>query len=491
MSEFNSTGLVISRFDEILEEIQEVQESSIQDKFKYSDNKLIHQINSSYALITHRVLELIEASFDATKIQKAEGIHLEEIGLLRGIYRIGAVPSSTSSQYAWLFNGATIPAGSEFSSSALEGTVTNPTSVLADPSNCSSVSLKVVRGAGTAADSTSYTVTINDNDYTYITGLSEGVSGVQSGIAALFTADSSKTFSYTLEGDDSFIITADTGTSLSVRISSTFLNIEKVRVYFYTESTSTGQEEFPAYTIDTLDTSVVGFIETNNDQAYSIGADVESDEAFRLRIQEGNSGDSTGTLISIKSALETNVDSVSLVEVIENTNESPTDSEGRPLHSYECLVIGGSDEDIASEVWRTKPVGVRTYGTTLVNHIDSSGVSREVYFSRPTEVPLAARITYFPYTEESLAADTEQTMADLVSDYVNDLSIGVDAIPGRSFGPIYENTSGVGRLIIEFQEIPVSGSIPVTSEWSQETLPIASTAFASIQDTDITVIQGV
>jgi len=481
---FTQEGLVIPRLPEIEDQIEASQVANIERRFRYNSNKLISQLNSVYAAQADRLAELIEAAFDSTKISRAEGFHLDELGLLRGVYRNDAIASSTSSQFVWMRNGSVLPSGSSFASSVLEGEVVNTAEVVANAASCAAARIVV----STVLSNRRYSVIINGTTYTFVSLPDSTAESILTQLSAEINADLVKTFTFSF-GDDVLEVVADENTSLSARVPITGLQVRDVKTFLFAQSVTTGPEEFPAETVDILNSSVPGFIETNNQEEYFVGTGVETDESFRSRIQAGVTQSSTGTLPSILSALQTNVTGVSLVSVAENTNDFPTDSAGRPIHSYEVLIIGGDDNDIAAEVWRTKPIGIQLFGNTLVNFTDSSGEVREISFSRPSRVSLAARVQYQTYTEEALPANVEQTIADSVDSYLNSLTIGVDAIPGRVFGDIYSNTTGIGQMIIEFQVIANVGDTPNAFAWAADVVEISSSDFASIDAGDITVQQ--
>ena len=69
---------------------------------------------------------------------------------------------------------------------------------------------------------------------------------------------------------------------------------------------------------------------------------------------------------SIRSAILANCAGVTAAQVYENrTNE--TDSEGRPPHSVEAVVDGGSNSDIAEQILATVSAGITTYGSVSVD----------------------------------------------------------------------------------------------------------------------------
>ena len=50
-----------------------------------------------------------------------------------------------------------------------------------------------------------------------------------------------------------------------------------------------------------------------------------------------------------------------------------TDAAGRPPHSIEIVVQGGTDEDVANIIWKNKAGGIRAYGKHYAYATDVNG----------------------------------------------------------------------------------------------------------------------
>jgi hypothetical protein len=70
-----------------------------------------------------------------------------------------------------------------------------------------------------------------------------------------------------------------------------------------------------------------------------------------------------------------------------------TQSYGRPGKSFEIVVLGGDDADIAEAIWESKPAGIQSYGTTTETVTDDEGNEWTISFTRPTQVPIYVAIT--------------------------------------------------------------------------------------------------
>lgn len=480
---FDENGLVIKRYNEILTDIQDDQIANIPQKFKYQDNKIIHQLNSVYALQVERVAQLVEAAFDATKLQSAEGRHLEELGFIRGVYRLSSSPSNTSSQYAWLVPGTVIPAGTVFTSSTLSDEAVNVQDVTGNTSEVRELKYVV----NTIIANTVYTVIIDGVSYSITSGASPVPGDIETALETEINTVSPGEYDVQTTGGPilTTISSSTSGKDIDFQSGTTYINATEVKKYFYIQLTENGPVEIPSETMDGTLSPISGLLSTLNDEAFNPGRDRETDAELRLRIVEGDSGGGTGTVLTIQDALITNVAGVAFARVIENTNEYPTDSDGRPQGSYEPLVLGGTDEAVAQEVWRTKPAGIRLWGNTDVFITDSSGVERHINFSRPVAVHLAVRVQYEVYDEEELTQELSQAITDAVMEYVNNLSIGKDFIPTRLYGAIYSNTSGLGRIVVDSAQIASPGTVPGT--YSTDDIPVSDIEYASTTESDIAI----
>jgi hypothetical protein len=75
--------------------------------------------------------------------------------------------------------------------------------------------------------------------------------------------------------------------------------------------------------------------------------------------------------------------------------ENDTDEEdelGLPPHSFEQVVYGGLDFDIAKAIYRRKGAGIQTYGNVTVPVQSISGQVININFSRPSPVPVWVKI---------------------------------------------------------------------------------------------------
>lgn len=163
----------------------------------------------------------------------------------------------------------------------------------------------------------------------------------------------------------------------------------------------------------TIPVTILSGVSTVNNPAVPTqqGIDEETDAEFRIRRQKSTGYPSQGFLDSLVSGLS-NVDGVTAVKVYEN-NEDAEDGNGVPGHSIWVIVAGGTDEDVANEVYRRRNAGCGMKGDTTYNIVQVDESTFEVAFDRPTYESLYAWMHLESKTSGSI--DTNAAKAALAA----------------------------------------------------------------------------
>lgn len=148
------------------------------------------------------------------------------------------------------------------------------------------------------------------------------------------------------------------------------------------ESEEYGQIAADASTLTVIETPVAGVSTVTNPLDAVLGNLPETDEAFRLRRDQELHSQGASVPMAIRADL-LQVDGVTAVKVFLNKSDL-TDADGLPPHSFECVVLGGADQDIRNTILNSEPAGIQSYGSTSGTAKDAEGVSQTVKFSRPT-----------------------------------------------------------------------------------------------------------
>lgn len=177
---------------------------------------------------------------------------------------------------------------------------------------------------------------------------------------------------------------------------------------------------------------VAGFVSADNASAAITGKPTESDTDYRRRraLELALKGSTTVDAIRADMLQILNVDGEPLfdfVSVVENDTDNFVD--GRPPHSFETMIIGGTSQQIAEALLSLKPAGIRSFGNTIVSVSDSQGNFHDVGFTRPTdyEINFALDLTVIESQFPGL-----QTVEDTVrAFFLENQSVGYDVIHAR------------------------------------------------------------
>jgi uncharacterized phage protein gp47/JayE len=232
-------------------------------------------------------------------------------------------------------------------------------------------------------------------------------------------------FSFRLEGETGETFFTNAPGSYANGSTIVMASIEHVALIF------TGPEVWriltPVSGLDSLDTLA----------QLQIGSPDESDAELRARQILSTENGATNILESLYSSL-LQVSGVARVRIYVNDTNSTVD--GRPAHSYEVVVDGGADLDVAEAIWDRHPAGIELFGTTSQNITDSQGQTQAIEFTRPVVVPIYIIVN--TSADARYPATGDEDIKQAIVDYANgllvedeQLTIGDDVRQSRLFTP--------------------------------------------------------
>lgn len=148
---------------------------------------------------------------------------------------------------------------------------------------------------------------------------------------------------------------------------------------------------------------------------------------------------------------------------------------GRLAKSFEAVVEGGSDADVANKIWLTKPAGIQTFGNTSFTITDSQGEEQVINFSRPTPIYIWVTVALTLYSEETFPPNGQDLVAAAINTYGNNLGIGVDVLLQRVLAQIF-NVPGIA-----------SGAMQIAATNGPGDSPLYGTADIPIQENEIAI----
>jgi len=422
-----SFGLSSNGFDpKRLTDIRTELENELKARFGNIDvsaDSVFGQIIGVFSKILTDLWEQMEVVYFSQYPDSAEGVALDNAVALTGITRRPATHSSVLLAVRGVA-GSVIPSGTQ-ARVIVEGDLFR---TLEHVTIDQTAVLRGIVGIDDVEDSTVYTVTVNAINYTANSGIGATADSISADIAAAMVAISG-------------IVVTDLGGALLIEGASFDFDVDSNMSWWTpieAEAIETGRVVAPKGTLNVIETPVSGLDAVNNFEDTSLGRDVETDAEIRIRRAQSLNRGGAATLEAIRSRMLEEVADVLDCYVFENATDV-TDIEGRPPHSIEVVVSGGSDADVAAQIWNTKPAGIATYGSLSELVEDSQGSDHNIQFSRPFERAVWVRVLLDSFDEEEFPDDGTAQVAANIKQYGDDyLTIGKDLIIQRLFKPIYE-----------------------------------------------------
>ena len=215
-----------------------------------------------------------------------------------------------------------------------------------------------------------------------------------------------------------------------------------------------GRIEAPANTI----TSYPGggtTVTVTNPEAANLGTNLESDQELRIRLKRFLQTGGNSTENAISSAVS-NIFGVTDVAVVSNDSILPEsrrlDREDRPGKSFEVVVEGGSDVDIAEAIALSKAAGIQSFGDIILINQDPLVT---VGLTRPEVYSIKLDLSYEAYLEEIVPNGAEGIMTSNVITFADsEFVLGKDIIAHRLACSASEGVRGIGAV---FASISIDG----------------------------------
>lgn len=470
-----SSGFQARRFPTIRESIRSRLESALATPVSSSPDTVIGQIISIFGGDVSSQESLNEAQFNQLDIFKAEGVQLDRLVSYVGISRLAA--SSANGQLLVWRNSE----GSILGSVLFEDSVGNRYASVNGLTHSLTACSEVLYQPAELTGSTSYTININNANFTYTSTATPTAQEICDDLASSINSLSSFV---AVSADGTLRVTSDFTNQNDMDVVVQNMSLIELGCFNYVESITVGSLIVVNDTINTIVTANSSLLRCNNPLDFIDGRDIETDEQLRIRHERSVQLAGAGTVPSIRSAILT-LNGVNSIDIIENRTMLVVD--GLPAKSYECVVEGGNPNDIAQTIWETKPAGVETYGTINTIVPDISDETQAVNWSRPTPIYLHVRVTYSLYDEEIFPTDGEDVIKQAVLDYAGTLGSGDDVIPTRFIGGIYREVEGIGTILIEVgTSLNPTDLAPDT--WLTTTIPVARREFASLAEGRIVLV---
>lgn len=321
-----------------------------------------------------------------------------------------------------------------------------------------------------------FTITLDAVPYSHTTTIGQTDADVAAALIVLIQAGSFVGASSSVDGSI-FISQESLDFSITLTVN---ISLELIGSAGSFQADTAGVFPAPANTLDTIVSGQIGWDSVNNPTAGTTGRETETDSEFRIR------GANTtlfgkATEDAIVNDISNNVAGVTRVAIQSNRTDI-TDADGLPPHSFEVVVSGGLDQDIADSIWSTQGAGIASFGNETEIVIDSEGQDQTVYFSRPTSVYIHVKVKRDLYSEEEYPADGDAQIKQAIVDWAAiNQPIGKDVIRQRLNTPVY-SVPGIDSIEITIDGTASPGDTPT---YALQNIPIT---LREVADFDITRI---
>lgn len=445
----DSSGFQRARLEDIKTQIEEAIIASF-GEVNLEPDSVLGQLVGVFSVPASDTWQQLENVYNAAYAATADGVSLDKAVDLVGVKRLQPTKSRVFAKVTGA-QGTLIPAGSQVSvletneifSSVADGIITRSSAVSA------------VVSVTTVTNSFTYSLVVNGVSCSFTSDVSATLSEILSGLKASIEASeepvtvelgATQITVNTNQYDLPFNITVGTGLSISSRSS---------LITF--EADETGAIVVLPGTFTQIVTPISGWDSVTNEVAGIQGRDLETDVELRLRRAQSLKIVGAGSAEAIRSRILQQVQDVTAAFVYENRTNT-TDASSRPPHSFEAVVIGGSDTDIANKIWEVKPAGIETYGNVSVLITDSNGDEQTIKFSRPTDIFVWVNCVV-TIVDGEYPADGTPTIKQSILSHGQSLGVGEDVKYQEFFGGIYE-TAGIASVALTLATSATAGGTP-------------------------------
>lgn len=430
-------GFETKRFNDIVAELRENARNIFQDlvlpgeEVDVSDNSALGRL---IGLVAPALTELWQADlevYQAFDPNSATGVSLDNIVQYMGVTRQQGRPTVLRAS-VWGAVGTLLPAGQTVRGNGSERYLS--TTALSFTAQ-DLIGFSVAPNSLTEGDVVAFTMIVEEGIFTisHTNTAAQTLSGVLADWLIQFQNDMPDRYQARVENNKLYVELREYFAFITVP-SLTNCSIIDVKKRLTFNSEENGNFDAPVGTITTILTPVFGWNSVVNEISAERGSTEETDEELRERFRLSKAVRASNTSEALYSQL-LELEGVTFVRVYENMT-NVTDLIGLPSHSFMAIVRGGVDTDVAEVVWNNKPVGIASYGNTSAVIRDSQNVERDIFFSRPIEVPIYVRVDV-KKIDNSFPNDGVELIRNSVLEYLNgSITFGEDVIYTRMFTPV-------------------------------------------------------
>ena len=431
-------GFRRKRLPELLSDINKRVADALGVEIQTGSNSIFGQIHGVYAYEIADLWEQAENVYNAMYPNTATGVSLSNAAGLAGIVPVSGT-KSTLTATCYGTNGTSIAYGAQISSSAENGStwscIEDDAAITKGKAWYAALAIKSDIVAGTE-----YSLTLNGTTSTYTAVAKDTAVTVLNALAT-----KAKTSEVSSSIDNNVLSLRSTSKKTTFSIDAKGITITSIGTPVKFQCTNVGAVDPNVGTVTQIVSTTPGWNAVGNEYATEVGQDAESDISLRQRWSISLYNRASAMTDSIRNGVLNDVVGVTACQVYENVKDT-TDSDGRPPHSIEAVIVGGDDNALAQKIWNLKVGGIDTYGTSSGTAVDSMGISHTVNFNRPEQVKIWLKVVVGKNPDEELSPSAVTEIASALLAKGETQTIGEDVILQRYFATIFQATSGVGYI---------------------------------------------
>ncbi len=468
MAGISDQGFAIKRMTEILSDLRAEAVTLLQDQVvpgdvvDTSDSSALGRLIALVAPSLTDLWEVAQADYAAFDPNSATGVALDNLVALGGITRQEQT-FSTAQVILTGDNNTLVASGLTISSTTNGSQWTLISPVALSPSSATGITVTPLL----VADNTLYTITYSSistsNSVNYTSGVGATQASILAGINSVITA-SHPTLMSQIVGTSLTVVRTDEFAIVTFSTTAN-LGITKVQKIGEVVSSVAGPVSAEPGTLTIMGTPQIGWDSVTNITPATQGRSRETDEELRLRFRDTKFERASNIIEALYSAL-INLSGVEEVRIYENDTDF-VDEFGVPPHSFMPIIVGGLSSDIAKRIWENKPMGIRSFGDSVVLIYDSQGFAHSIGFERPDPVNIYITINLTTDTDFP-ATGPDRIKTALIQYFTDSLGIGDDVIYSRLYTPINTvqghqvdslfigtspNPTGMSNIVIDFDQI--------------------------------------
>jgi uncharacterized phage protein gp47/JayE len=471
-------GFIVKPFEVLLREEQEDFRAAFGNDIDLSDTGIEGVYVKNQAVKRAQLWEQLGKLYAIGDVDDSFGVHLDRLVNYVNVQRL---PASATQVYEclWAEEGTKLSKGH-----MLRMGKTRTFRLTADTIAGKNALLGFHLVVAEAVEGHTYQFAMDTEIISYTASSGDGKEQIRDGLkTSLGEIYSPGTYTVENKSEDGFMIHRSEGIiPFALSSSDAMLEFPLLGVYSRYECTVAGTVIVPIGALNEIVTKVNGLYSAVNYASGITGRAMESDTELRMEL-----GTRQKQATSNEVAIQNEIRKISGVEYARvYSNRDITEVSGRPPKSYEAVIVGGDEQEIADLIFQKGPAGIQAFGNIVKDVVDSEGFHWNIGFSRPVNKYIWVKVNYSRNSEEDLPIGIVDAIRENVIVWGHTaLNVGTDLIYQKMFRPVYD-VQGIG-----FAEIKVAVTTdlnpPSADDYRSENVAISEVEIAVLDRTRIIV----